>query len=136
MLRIDFFKETFKARKKIQKWTGEDEMKKGFIVFGVGIILITLLFSGCTDLSEDFIQFSIVSFNVEPTMIDEGGAANLSWIVMGGNSVSIDNGIGTVSLTGTRIITPTTTTTYTLTASNSTTTLTATTQVIVREESP
>lgn len=135
-MQIDFFKETFKTRKKIQKWIGDDEMKKGSIVFGVGIILITLLFSGCTDVSEDFIQFSIVSFNVEPTMIDEGEAVNLSWIVIGGVSVSIDNGIGTVSLTGTRIITPTTTTTYTLTASNSTTTLTATTQVIVREESP
>lgn len=47
--------------------------------------------------------------------------------------MSIDNGIGNVSLTGNRIIMPNETTTYTLTATNSTTSITATTQIIITE---
>ncbi len=42
----------------------------------------------------------------------------LSWSVANATSVTIDHGIGSVALTGTTAINPTTTTTYTLTATN------------------
>jgi hypothetical protein len=75
---------------------------------------------------------SIVSFDVEPGIINEGEFANISWVVISASSVSIDNGIGSVALTGHRIIQPTQNTTYILTASNSTTTRSATVTIIVK----
>ena len=48
-----------------------------------------------------------------------GGSSTLSWSVTGATSVTIDNGIGSVALTGTTVVSPTTDTTYTLTATNS-----------------
>ena len=98
----------------------------------IGILLVYLIvgISGCLDLG-DVTKSSITSFNVEPSMISEGETANLSWVVMSAETVSIDNGIGNVSNIGERIIIPTETTVYTLTARNGTKTLTATTQIIV-----
>ena len=46
-------------------------------------------------------------------------SSNLTWSVTDAVSVTIDNGIGSVDLTGTTTVSPITTTTYTLTASNS-----------------
>ena len=75
---------------------------------------------------------TIVTFTVAPSMIELGDTANLSWVVTGSDtSVNIDNGIGDVSLTGNRIISPTETTTYKLTATNGTSTKEVTTQIIV-----
>lgn len=48
-----------------------------------------------------------------------GGSSTLSWSVTGATSVTIDNGIGSVALTGTTVVSPTKDTTYTLTATNS-----------------
>jgi hypothetical protein len=72
---------------------------------------------------------------VEPSIITEGETANLSWFVFSAQTVSIDNGIGTVSNTGSRIIQPTENTTYTLTTHNKTKTLNASTQIIVNQKS-
>jgi hypothetical protein len=80
-------------------------------------------------------QFSIVSFDVEPGIINQGEFVNLSWVVMNASSVNIDNGIGSVALTGHRIVQPTQTTTYILTASNATTTKSATVIITVNYES-
>ncbi|UCD14493.1 MAG: protease inhibitor I42 family protein [Thermoplasmatales archaeon] len=100
------------------------------------ICLLTLLasFSGCFDIDipDELVQFSITSFRVEPGIINQGETANLSWMVIGATSVSIDNDIGNVSLFGERIIMPSKTTTYTLTATNATTNITATVQIIVK----
>jgi hypothetical protein len=82
----------------------------------------------CTGPSQ---QASIISFNAEPSSISAGESSDLSWNVSGATTVSIDQGIGNVALTGTRSIAPSTTTVYTLTASNSVGSITATTQVIV-----
>ena len=100
------------------------------MVIGVGLL------SGCVDLPDEITdEMIIVSFNVDPSMIDVGDSANLSWVVTGTDTtLTIDNGVGNVGLTGSRIIVPTETTTYTLTATNSTSTKTATTQIIVRDE--
>lgn len=55
----------------------------------------------------------------------------LSWSVTGCTTVSINQAIGNVSLSGTRVVSPTKTTTYTLTATNEVGTSTATAQVMV-----
>lgn len=73
----------------------------------------------------------INSFNASPSSISAGESSELSWTVTGATSVSIDQGIGSVALTGSRAAAPTVTTTYTLTASSSAGSITATTQVIV-----
>lgn len=98
-------------------------------------LLVLLLVVGCTGgpitLTTPGAQPSIVSFNAEPPNISAGESATLSWNVTGATTITIDQGIGNVALTGTRAVAPTTTTTYTLTASSSGGTATATTQVIV-----
>jgi len=108
-------------------------MKKQLIISSIFLGFFLINFSGCMDLDVDegFLQFSILNFEVEPTIIIEGDTANLSWTIIGGKSANIDNGIGNVSMSGCRIIMPESTTTYTLTATNGTTTVSATTQIIV-----
>lgn len=107
------------------------------MVIGVGFL------SGCSetnqttnnDLKEDTDESTAVTielFTVNPSQIIFGDVATLEWVVTGASTVVIDNGIGTVSLTGDRIITPTETTTYKLTASNSKTIVSATTKIIVQ----
>ena len=44
-----------------------------------------------------------------------GQSANLSWSSVNATSVSIDQGIGSVSVSGNRSVSPTVTTTYTIT---------------------
>jgi peptidoglycan-associated lipoprotein len=58
----------------------------------------------------------ITSFSVEPTSIQRGQSANLSWAVANATDISIDSGIGAVQANGTRSVSPNNTTTYTLTA--------------------
>ncbi|MBE3121145.1 MAG: hypothetical protein IMZ53_05090 [Thermoplasmata archaeon] len=111
-------------------------MKKILLVSAVCLLSIVSLFSGCVNVPMDeLVQFSIFSFDVEPGIIDQGESANLSWMVIAASSVSIDNGIGSVALTGHRMIAPTQTTTYLLTASNATLTKNATVTITVRSES-
>ena len=107
-------------------------MKKIVIVIGVCLLSIISFFSGCVNIPEELTQFSIMSFDVEPSIINQGEYANLSWVVISASSVNIDNGIGNVALTGHRMIQPTQTTTYTLTASNATTTKNATATITVK----
>jgi hypothetical protein len=60
----------------------------------------------------------IVSFSVSADEIVLGSTVTLSWNVTNATSVLINQGIGTVSSSGTLLLTPTNTTTWTLTASN------------------
>jgi hypothetical protein len=62
--------------------------------------------------------------------ITAGSAVTLTWSVSGG-TVAIDQGIGSVPLTGSRTVRPTTTTTYTLSASTSSGTVTRTATITV-----
>jgi hypothetical protein len=73
----------------------------------------------------------VVRFDATPSSIAAGQSSQLTWIVQGATSVSINNGIGTVAATGSTTVTPTTTTTYTLTAVGPTGNVTATTTVTV-----
>jgi len=109
--------------------------KKFIFMITTMSLLLVISFTGCMDVEvpKDILQFSISRFEVEPAVITQGETANLSWTIFGGKSAHIDNGIGNVSLMGSRVIIPDETTTYTLTVVNATTTLTATTQIIVNE---
>jgi len=73
----------------------------------------------------------IHSFSADPPMIIEGESSNLNWSVEEADSVSINHGIGVVTLTGTIAVNPTENTTYILTATNSSSTVTAMTTVVV-----
>jgi len=73
----------------------------------------------------------INSFLANPTTITVGESSTLSWSVADATSVTIDNGVGTVALSGTTTVSPITTTTYTLTATNTAGSVTATTTVTV-----
>ncbi len=75
----------------------------------------------------------IESFDADPVVIQPGGAANLSWSIIGATSVAIDQGIGDVELKGYRSVSPTKTTVYTLTALNGTRNRSADVRVIVGE---
>lgn len=58
----------------------------------------------------------INSFTAEPSTIVRGESSTLRWNVSNASEVTIDNGIGRVSTTGTRQVSPTANTTYRLTA--------------------
>jgi len=70
-------------------------------------------------------------FKATPTTIWDSGSSTLSWSISGATQVTIDQGIGSVALTGTRVVSLTTTTTYTLTASNAAGSLATTARVTV-----
>lgn len=61
----------------------------------------------------------INSFYSNPELLIKGNSANLYWNVSNASQVEITPGIGTVSLSGSHSISPTSTTSYTLKASNS-----------------
>jgi len=73
---------------------------------------------------------SISSFTATPSTINSGQSSTLTWAVSNATTLSIDNGIGTVTGT-TRTVSPGATTTYKLTATNSAGSVTATTTVTV-----
>ena len=73
----------------------------------------------------------IRTFAASPGSISPGGTTTLSWSATGATSLAIDNGVGDVTGTTSKVVSPATTTTYTLTASNGTTTSTATVTVTV-----
>ncbi len=75
----------------------------------------------------------ITTFSGSPTTITQGSSSTLSWTVTGATSLSINQGVGSVTpvTSGTRSVSPNITTTYTLTATNSAGSTTATTTIIV-----
>jgi len=87
-----------------------------------------MLIAGCTGASPTPI---INSFSAIPSTITVGESSTLNWSVTDATSVTIDNGIGSVALTGTTAVNPTITTTYTLTSTNVAGSVTATTTVTV-----
>ena len=74
---------------------------------------------------------TISSFTANPASITEGGSSTLSWAITGATAVSINQGIGTVALSGSITVSPIATTTYTLTATNGAGTITDTVTVTV-----
>jgi len=70
-------------------------------------------------------------FTATPGTIKVGQSTTLQWHVTGADTVTINQGIGTVSCAGSRVVSPTVTTTYILTASSCCNTSTASVTVIV-----
>ena len=60
----------------------------------------------------------ISSFIATPNPIIAGASTTLNWATTGATEVSVNNGVGTVAVNGTTLVSPTVTTTYTLTAIN------------------
>ena len=73
----------------------------------------------------------IVRFDATPSSITAGQSSQLTWVVQGASSVSINNGVGNVAATGSTTVTPLATTTYTLTAVGPSGNVTATAMVTV-----
>jgi len=57
-----------------------------------------------------------VLFRAEPETIIRGGSATLTWSTEEAQSCTIDQGVGSVELSGSRVVAPEETTTYTITA--------------------
>jgi fibronectin type 3 domain-containing protein len=68
----------------------------------------------------------INSFTATPSLVPSGNASTLQWSVSNATSLSIDQGIGTVTGSISKVVTPLINTTYTLTATNAQGTVTAT----------
>lgn len=62
---------------------------------------------------------TIVSFAASPATLSANGTVNLHWVINDANNLRIDNGIGDVTGTTSRVASVSATRTYTLTASNS-----------------
>jgi hypothetical protein len=107
----------------------------------LGIVSILVLLAGCiyipaggqpTGTSPAATQPPVISaFSADPGSIQPGGSSTLSWSVTGASSVTIDNGIGNVAVSGKRTVAPSVNTIYTLTATSTAGSMNATTQVIV-----
>ncbi len=105
------------------------------------LLLVVMCTAGCdlTGLTVTTTTESpvISSFEADPPTITVGGSATLKWNVSGATKVSIDQGIGSVALSGSRAVMPSATTVYTLTATNASgATVPATAQVIVTGAAP
>ncbi len=74
---------------------------------------------------------TINSFSASPSSIISGGSATLNFSVSNATSLSIDQGVGSVTGLNSKTVSPSANTTYTLTATNGTGTVTAQTVVTV-----
>jgi len=95
-------------------------MKKLFVLASLLLIAIT----GCVNITQPPAAQPatppvVVTFSASPTEIKTGESATLLWNVTGATSVTIDQGIGDVTVADTKTVSPTKTTTYILTATNS-----------------
>jgi hypothetical protein len=77
-----------------------------------------------------------VSLSATPQGIQLGQSSTLTWTAANATGASIDNGIGTVALTGSQTVSPGQTTTYTLTAAGSGGSASATATVTVSAAPP
>ena len=107
---------------------------KRFLFLPLLLLLILIVIPGCitvqTQTSEKIPVVGtppvVIVFSSNPSTITPGGTPTLLWSVIGANSVSIDQGIGTVDAAGARVISPAKSTVYTLIATNSKGTITKT----------
>jgi hypothetical protein len=81
------------------------------------LILSAMLIAGCEYMQTEGPP-EIVAFTVNPAEITAGEKATLLWNVTGAITVTIEPGIGTAPVAGTKEVSPAATTTYILTATN------------------
>ena len=60
----------------------------------------------------------IQTLTIDPATITAGGTATITWNVTNATAVTIDHGVGSVPVSGSKKVTPATSTIYKLTASN------------------
>ncbi len=79
-----------------------------------------------------------IALSADSSSVDQGACTNLTWSTTSASSASFDQGIGSVSLNGSRQICPTSTTRYTLTATGEggSTTESATVNVVPKPAAP
>jgi cytoskeletal protein RodZ len=81
------------------------------------VLAVPVLLTSCIGASVPSLPV-INSFNSTPAAVADGSPAVLDWNVSNATALIIDQGVGSVSSSGTSIVTPVATTTYTLTAVN------------------
>ncbi|MFC1841425.1 collagen binding domain-containing protein, partial [Thermodesulfobacteriota bacterium] len=86
--------------------------------------IITVSPDQTTNLEINFSDSLLVTLSADPESILKGNSSILTWQSANAETVSIDQGIGEVGLSGTLEVFPATTTTYTITAENSSDTAT------------
>lgn len=77
-----------------------------------------------------------VSISADPSTIERGQSSNLSWSSTSAANVAIDQGIGDVATSGSRMVSPGSSTTYTITARGAGGTITASTRITVTTPPP
>jgi peptidoglycan-associated lipoprotein len=77
-----------------------------------------------------------VTLTANPTTIERGGSSTLTWSSTNATNVAIDQGIGDVSTSGTRSVSPSSSTTYTVTARGEGGTASATARITVTAPPP
>lgn len=79
---------------------------------------------------------SIVEFTATPSEISNGASSTLKWTVENATSVIMDQGIGQVSASGSKQLSPSKTTAYTVTATNAGISVTRAVVLYVTESAP
>jgi len=98
---------------------------KRLVFLTLSLVLLLVLIPGCITVQSPVGQPSVIgSFSSSPSAINPGGSSTLSWNVTGANSVSIDQGIGQVNVSGSMLVSPSTSTIYTISATNAAGTVT------------
>jgi hypothetical protein len=97
-------------------------------------VLVVCLLLGCggKDTSGPGSVPVITAFSASSTPVDAGAKVELSWAVSGATTLSIDQGVGTVTGRTSLSVAPSQTTTYTLTASNAAGNVSARTTIQVK----
>jgi len=109
-------------------------IKRFFHVAILVVLAIPMLLTSCFWIPASNLPV-INSFNATPAAVADGSPAVLDWNVSNATALIIDQGIGSVSSTGTFTVTPLATTTYTLTAVNAAGALTKSVTVAVNSAS-
>ena len=116
----------------------QNMLNPAFVVIGIGRAAggtygwyWTTDFGGVLDTNQNSAP-SITSFTASPSTITAGQSSTLNWSVSGATTLTLDNGIGSVTGSSSRTVSPGSTTTYTLTATNSTGSVSARATVTVQ----
>lgn len=105
-------------------------------VLGSVVVLLVLGLTGSCKKSNENPAVVINSFTANPNQILKGKSATLSWTTTNAESVSINNGVGTVALNGSTEVSPSATITYVLTATGKGGSTTSNAVVTVNEPPP
>jgi hypothetical protein len=98
---------------------------KKFIFLSLSVVLLLVLITGCVAVQAPPVTVNPPVIGSFTSTNNPSGTSTLSWSVNGANTVSIDNGIGQVDMSGSKEISPISYTVYTMSATNSAGTVTS-----------